>query len=274
MLKKLLKNDMRKMKTLWLVYAIILPLLALSFAFSCRYLGDTEIVHGEFLNTLLIVFSSFGAIGGGCIIAAAVVDTVYLAKNMGRDFFSDVGQLTFTLPIKRDHLLLSKFFNSLIWISISNASIIATVLLGMLIIPAPETGYINTVVFDEIGFFLADGFLNGGPCFYLCVILILTIALEINVTMPSLLNYCVIKCSSSGGMGMYIGLMFAGIFAPMIFWAIGTNGASLIFAEMSDVTFSVIAVLYLLFISIGLAILNFALFFSARDRLKYNLNLS
>ena len=274
MLKKLLKNDMRKMKTLWLVYAIILPLLALSFAFSCRYFGDTEIVHDEFLNALLSVFSSFGAIGGGCIIAAAVVNTVYLAKNMGRDFFSDVGQLTFTLPIKRDHLLLSKFFNSLIWISISNASIIATVLLCMLIIPAPETGYINTVVFDEIGIFLADGFLYGGPCFYLCVILILTIALEINVTMPSLLNYCVIKCRSSGGMGMYIGLMFAGIFAPMIFWAIGTNGASLIFAEMSDVTFSVIAVLYLLFISIGLAILNFALFFSARDRLKYNLNLS
>ena len=273
MLKKLLKYDISRMKKMWRLYAIALPCLAVVLAFSIRML-DINPFYDDLSNELLNTICIFGIlIGAGGIAVSAVFNSVFLAKYMGRDFYSDAGQLTFTLPIKRDDLFLSKFLNSLIWITASNLSIILTVFLCFLISSSTDNGLINMDMVNQMYDFIRDGFFTGGIAERATATLLVIIVVEINVLMPNLLNYCVIKCQSSGGMGMYIGLMIGGLIGVIILVEIGANGYDLIVPGLSEMGYMAFVILSLLADALALAVLNFALFFSARDRLKYNFNL-
>lgn len=268
MIKKLFKYDMLRMKKVWRVFAILIPVIAVAVAFSFRFI-DVGMFEDEDLNALIeglcVLTITFGI---AAIIFFAVFNSINVAKCIGRDFFSDVGQLTFTLPVKRDDLFMAKFLNSLIWITVSNLSIIATVFLCILIAPKPETGIINTDVLDAI---LA---LFGGGIFNPSVLLVLVCLIEIDVFMAAFLNYCVIKCQSTGGFGMYIGLTLGGLAAVSIVISLCSNGFDLLTASWSQENRDIVTTLIILGVDVILAMLNFAVFFSARDKLKYNFNLT
>ena len=273
MLKKLLKYDMRRMSKMWRLYAIALPCLAVALAISIHFI-DSDPFYDDAPNVILDAFCSMTiAIGIGGITVAAIFNSIFLAKYMGRDFFTDAGQLTFTLPVKRDSLFLSKFFNSLIWITLSNLSIIITVFLCFLFAPSSDSGLINDDTVAELYNFICQGFFIGSIADRATAMLLVIIAVEINVLMATLLNYCVIKCQSSGGMGMYIGLMLGGLTGVVSIVSIGANGYNLIVPNLSETYYMVFVILSLLADVLALAVLNFALFFSARDKLKYNFNL-
>jgi ABC-type transport system involved in multi-copper enzyme maturation permease subunit len=119
MIKKLLKYDMLQMKRVWRVFGILTPVIAVAVAFSFRFI-DGGMFEAEDLNALIeglcVLTITFGI---AAIIVFAVFNSINVAKCIGRDFFSDVGQLTLTLPVKRDDLFMAKFLNSLIWITVS-----------------------------------------------------------------------------------------------------------------------------------------------------------
>ena len=72
---------------------------------------------------------------------------------------------------------------------------------------------------------------------------------------------------------MYIGLMLGGLTGVVSIVSIGANGYNLIVPNLSETYYMVFVILSLLADVLALAVLNFALFFSARDKLKYNFNL-
>ena len=269
MLKKLLKYDIWRMAKKWKMLGGILAGCGIVFAL-CLRLAETDAFYNDDLNDFAEFLGIFGmvlAIFG--IIAAWVFNMVFIGKYMGRDLFSDVGQLTFTIPVKRDVLFFSKFLNSLIWTTAFNVSLVVIILLCALIAPTDGSGA-TTEVFPMF----AEGMLFEADLNRLLDMLILIIAVEIGLLNATLLNYCIIKCQSSGGIGMFIGLAVAGVSVLCMVWGIGAEGFALVKAQMSVSEYTAFVLISLFVGVIGLAVLNFSLFFCARDRLKYDFNLT
>jgi hypothetical protein len=223
----------------------------------------------------------FGVIGIGyvevaifAILATSIVNMVFVANRMARNFYSDQGQLTFTLPVKREDLFLSKFLNSLIWSGASTLSLVFVVLVYMLLIPTPESGLISTIAFESVATFLKMLFETGGAMAVYTAVCVVTMILELSLLSVNLLNYSVIKCQSAGGIGMCIGIYAAICFASSMIIMLCTEGMIILGENMSDGAFNAVMILVQLVVVILLAVANFYLFFSARDRVKYDLNLS
>ena len=276
MLKKLLKYDMRPMIKLWRVLLIIIPVLAVSSALVLRYM-----ISGNYMNDDLLLNAMFGVIGIGyvevaifAILATSIVNMVFVANRMARNFYSDQGHLTFTLPVKREDLFLAKFLNSLIWSGASTLSLVFVVLVYMLLIPTPESGLISTAAFEGLGLALDMLFEAGGARFIYTAICIVTIILELLLFSVNLLNYSVIKCQSAGGIGMCVGIYAGVCFAATMVMMLGAEGMLILQENVSDLAYDAVMILVQLVALILLAVANFYLFFSARDRVKYDLNLS
>lgn len=276
MLKKLLKYDMRPMIKLWRVLLIIIPVLAVSSALVLRYM-----ISGNYMNDDLLLNAMFGVIGIGyvevaifAILATSIVNMVFVANRMARNFYSDQGHLTFTLPVKREDLFLAKFLNSLIWSGASTLSLVFVVLVYMLLIPTPESGLISTAAFEGLGLALDMLFEAGGARFIYTAICIVTIILELLLFSVNLLNYSVIKCQSAGGIGMCVGIYAGVCFAATMVMMLGAEGMLILQENVSDLAYDAVMILVQLVAVILLAVANFYLFFSARDRVKYDLNLS
>ena len=119
MFKKLLKYDM---KATWRVWWILIPsLFGLStlFALSLRIITETAEQENPHVFTILLsllsmLFMSIAYIGFfGSIVMTEVLVFVRFYKNL----FTDEGYLTFTLPVSRPTILLSKTVNAPNWIS-------------------------------------------------------------------------------------------------------------------------------------------------------------
>ena len=275
MLKKLLKYDMRPMIKLWRVFGILVPVLAVVSAISLRYMSSPEAMNGTPVSTILGIFAALlFELSIFAILASSIVSMVFVARRTASNFFSDEGQLTFTLPVDRDSLYLSKFLNSLIWGGVSTASLVLSLLVFMLIVPTPDSGLISTEAFAAVGTFLRDGAREGGFMFIYTVVCVIVILLELNLLSVVLTNYCVIKCRSGAGVGMSIGITAAIGFGSIIALAFSVGGFVRLTEGISDGAFTAISVLMPLVIMILLAVFSFYLFFDARDRLKYDLNVA
>ena len=273
MLKKLLEYDMRSMKKLWRIMGIVLPCATVAAALAIRFWividmfdVNTQIALGM-LSIMVIT------LGYAAIITFSVLNSLFIAKRMGSDFFSKAGQLTFMIPVKRDVLFLSKFLNSIIWISISNLSIVAVVLTCMLIIPAPETGLISLDAFIVVAEFFKSGVADSGVLFVVNTALVIMLMMEFNLFMACFLNFCVIKCRSTGGYGMYVGIMMGILFGAMIIFALCVEGYSLLVGIYDGASRAFLAMLMLVALVIMLGVFCFWTFFSSRDKMRYDLEL-
>lgn len=274
MLRKLLKYDLRSMRGLWRVFSILLPCLALALPISFRLMSwDYDVTSGYVVLLQIIVYFIFLILIYAAM-AVLIINPVFLAKRIARDFYSRTAQLTLTLPVKRDDLFLSKLINSIIWTTATNVFVLVTVILCMLIMPVPESGLISTVAFDTVGAFIRAGIAESGAFFVIKMILGIILVLEINLFCAVFLNYSVIKCHSMGGIGMYLGVVIGGICGILMLMAIGIEGYDLITMNMSPAAVGIVGVLSMLALDVIFAILNVALCLYARDKLKYNFNLT
>ena len=103
MLKKLLKYDLRSVFRFWWIVALISVGMAVlgGFAESILYNDDIPRVINV-IASIVVFFSYF------CMMGLAVLTQVLLFIRFYRNFFTDEGYLTFTLPVKRETLLNSK----------------------------------------------------------------------------------------------------------------------------------------------------------------------
>lgn len=112
MLRKLLKYDMQSIWKIFLFLAgtvlLLSPLGGLAIRFMIQNESETLI--------LLSVFSGFFLfINVMAIMAFSVIIAIMLYVRFYKNFFTDEGYLTFTLPVKRSTLLASKTINAVIW---------------------------------------------------------------------------------------------------------------------------------------------------------------
>ena len=70
----------------------------------------------------------------GYLIASSILPIVRFYKN----FFTDEGYLTFTLPVKRSTLLLSKLTSGIIWMLASGAVVMLGIITMLTIAPSPN----------------------------------------------------------------------------------------------------------------------------------------
>ena len=104
MLKKVLKYDLKAIFRIWWIAAAATVVMAVLSGFAGHTLGAFNRIPAILEGTLYLVqfFSFF------CIAALPVVAMVLIFIRFYKNFFTDEGYLTFTLPARRETLLNSK----------------------------------------------------------------------------------------------------------------------------------------------------------------------
>ena len=106
MLKKLIKYDLIYSKNSFFALGITLVCATLVISFGFDFLSNFGIFAIGFV--LLASISVTGVV---------VASVVLLYQNFAKSLFSDHGYLMFTLPVKRETLLITKGATSLIWLN-------------------------------------------------------------------------------------------------------------------------------------------------------------
>ena len=117
MLKKLLKHDLKAIFRFWWIAVIISA--SLSVAGGLAELMDSydgwvpEVIRSVIGSTIFLSYCSY--------IALMLLTMVLLFIRFYKNFFSDEGYLTFTLPVRRDELLKSKVISGILAMTASGA---------------------------------------------------------------------------------------------------------------------------------------------------------
>lgn len=150
MLKKLLKYDLNAIWKLWVALSAALLGMAVFMSLLIRFSIVSSLASSSSLFSLFLVLGSFVS-GFGVIIAWSgilIVTPIMCYIRYFKNFFSDEGYLTFTLPVKRSTLYLSKVINVFIF-NVGNVIVtIIAILLALMIIP--ETGNNGAILNFEI----------------------------------------------------------------------------------------------------------------------------
>jgi len=154
MLGKLYKYDMKALNKK------LLPLAAGIFSSSLLCTVTIKILVAYFENdveNLFLVLSTvagsiFAGISAVALAAYPAVALLIAFTHYYKNFFSDEGYLTFTLPVKTSELLLSKFFAIVTHAAIAFAVFFISI--GMIVIFGTSADcFVNTEVFDVLGEF-------------------------------------------------------------------------------------------------------------------------
>ncbi len=154
MLKKLLKYDMKAVSGLWWIGAVVSVAAAIVGSFLIRTFiaiteSNVESIFLDLISTLALIAGIF------CVIAipiSYVFTMILVFVRFFRHFFTDEGYLTFTLPVKRSTLLLSKTLNASIWLIAHSILTAISFLLFVLFVYPPEHGeLINFTPFEVVG---------------------------------------------------------------------------------------------------------------------------
>jgi len=110
MVKKLLKNDLRKMSKVLIYIYIIAIVLS----------GITRLINiGKNIQFISIIGYVFSGLTYSALCSILVNTFVQILLTFWHDFYKDESYLTHTLPVKKSHLFLSKYLSSLIMILFS-----------------------------------------------------------------------------------------------------------------------------------------------------------
>ena len=139
MFKKCLKYDLRAVWKVWWILAVsvtglcIVGSLGLRFFIQNVSMGEepvsTPIMIGSIFAMLLFIASIIA------LIAFVVVTFILVYYRYYKNLFTDEGYLTFTLPVRRQTLYLSKTLNALIWEVASVVVVVLNVLFALLVVP-------------------------------------------------------------------------------------------------------------------------------------------
>ena len=155
MLKKCLKYDVQSVIRIWWILAATMLGAALIAGLAFR--GFTEALSHSDTDSVIQVIAIFGVLGAGlcllAMVAALVVSVIIVYWRTYTHFFTDEGYLTFTLPVKRSTLYLSKVLTATLVEVVTVVIFILGICLILLI--APPSTYdgqiINLAAFSGVG---------------------------------------------------------------------------------------------------------------------------
>lgn len=155
MLKKCLKYDVQSVIRIWWILAATMLGAALIAGLAFR--GFTEALSHSDTDSVIQIIAIFGVLGAGlcllAMVAALVVSVIIVYWRTYTHFFTDEGYLTFTLPVKRSTLYLSKVLTATLVEVVTVVIFILGICLILLI--APPSAYdgqiINPAAFSGVG---------------------------------------------------------------------------------------------------------------------------
>ncbi len=164
MLRKLLKYDIKSIWRVWWIMAIVVVAAEVIGAFCVRgYVGmsvlNTQVLSNteELMVTITGIISLVGLMT--CffvVIASFIVTEILIFIRYYKNFFSDEGYLTFTLPVNRRTHLLSKTINAMIWAAAEIGLVILGLFIFLLIAPTPEKGLITLDGYRVFGYIMGE----------------------------------------------------------------------------------------------------------------------
>lgn len=144
MFKKLLKYDFKAIFSIWWIGAISILVLAIPTGITARNLVISNYTsYGEMFNALWIYVYYFLAV------AFTFLSTVLVFIRYYSNFFKDEAYLTFTLPVKRSTLYLSKLTSAFL-INLMTALTEMVALFIILTITPVSKGKSTPVLFDLV----------------------------------------------------------------------------------------------------------------------------
>lgn len=134
MLKKLLRYDFKAVLKYWWIAALSSIVLSLGGGW-CISIFNSEKALPEALYvvaTLLMVVVVLG------LVAFAILSTILIFTRFYKNFFTDEGYLTFTLPVKRSQLLNSKLIVSTVTTMLTSVILIFDILVMIVVLSREE----------------------------------------------------------------------------------------------------------------------------------------
>lgn len=189
MLKKLLKYDFKSVFKVWWILAVITVAIAFVGSLALRVLNQSN-GSSVFLN----IFGGFLVVVSVITIALSFTATIFLAAyRFYKNFYSDEGYLTFTLPVKRSTLLLAKTINTFVWSLIGFCVVLISALFFAIFSPAPTIPghFFNPMVFEFIGNTLRALYVGIGGWLILYIFLGIVALLFALFFVVTLIHFCV-----------------------------------------------------------------------------------
>ncbi len=281
MFRSVLKHDFKAIARYYWIIAVALVGLSFTAAISIRLLSaydDAPILL--YLFGTFIIMAAYVALIGSVILVSLLI---YL--RFYQNFYSDEGYLTFTLPVKRKTLLLSKTLNALIWESFLGLLLLFCIFIFALIAPDFGDGLLNLDLFTSIIDFFVEGWQTLGV--WLIVYILEGIGLIVLLAFASiaLIQFCITvgaviarRAKLLAGIGIGAAIMYGlNAIISLLFSAfvlVGIDAILYITLELPSGMVHFLLALFLLLVSVIVGGAGLMFYFMTRDRIEHRLNLT
>ena len=288
MLKKCLKYDFRSVFRLWWILAVSMLGAAVVGGLGIRFFSQCAVSPD--VPEGLMVLSTFVMIGSiFCLMAMIMGMTVSFILIFWRiytHFYTDQGYLTFTLPVKRSTLYLSKVIMGTVLEAATVGILILGILFIALVVPPTEGGefFINLDWLSAIGDFF-QGLVDVAGWW---LILWIPTAVAILVLFALFQNGLIYFCITMGAVvakrhkliaaiGIYYGVNLAvGLIGEIIFLFLTAGITTIIMAALASggviMGLTITAILFI--VALAMAVLSAILHFMTVNKLEQKLNLA
>ena len=280
MFVKLLKYDMRSVWRIWWIMALSVLGMSVVGGVGLRIvlaLIEADIFPFFIFLGFILVFACVMA-----IVASAVGTELLVFIRFYKNFFTDEGYLTFTLPVSRKNLLFSKTVNALIW-TVAQAILMFICIFLVILIGVPvSVGY---DFFRELTFTFSALFAEVGLWSVIYALEILFLIICSILFSISLIHFCITmgamlakKAKVLAAIGIYYAANMIFSFGTQIITVIFTLMMSAGLGELLDraapaMERGIIAVM-LLIACCMMAAISGVMYFITLGKLERNLNLS
>lgn len=191
MLKKLLKYDFKAVFKYWWIAAISSVVLALAGGWSISIFDSSK----DLPTILYVVATIVAIIAVMGVVAFSFITVIFVYTRFYKNFFTDEGYLTFTLPVKRSELLNSKIITSVI-ASILTGFVILFDLFIALAVGIPDVIFDEWMWYEFWNEFILEVINGAGLGYFLIYILEVLVGLLILSVFTTLFVFCCITVGS------------------------------------------------------------------------------
>lgn len=278
MFRKCLKYDLTAVLQYW--WLLALGMLGASLLGGLAMRANMLLVEADRLP-LLQALCILGFVA--CLFAILIAMVVQMLLTYWRFYkhlFSDEGYLTFTLPVPRGTLLLSKTVNAMIW-TMSTFLLFVTSLVLLFVIGMPAEAievFRSLLVMVSLVWYVAEWW-----TIVLALELIVMLGMSMLFTI-SLIHFCITmgamlakKHKLIAAIGIYYAVNMAMSLITQVITLLGSLTVGAIISTIPDAGSAVVGGLFSLILLIAcamLATIAFTFYFLVRTKLERNLNLA
>ncbi|MBE6684688.1 MAG: hypothetical protein E7592_03445 [Ruminococcaceae bacterium] len=276
MLKKLLKYDLRAIFKYWWILAVSSVGLAMIGGICLRTLVASD---SEKTGPIIVIISALGVVATVIGLSAFLIITeILIFVRFYKNFFTDEGYLTFTLPVKRSQLLNSKLITTLI-ANLATFIVLFIDILLILAIGSPD--FFRSEIWQLIGRSLRDciQYMGAYSFIYLielialifCIALSSTLIFYICITLASVVAK---KSKIITAIGIYYGISTVVSFSVELIYIFGIMFVSNAIASFTSSAIMGVAALIVFMVLAFVAALCLALYLLEYYLLDKKLNLA